>query len=139
MRIGELARSDVVTVPLDASLVTVAETMRDAGVGSVVVMDAGKPRGIVTDRDLVVYGLADDADPTSSTAKTVMEEDLFTVDVNQDVFTTTVEMRERAVRRVPVLDDGSLAGIITLDDLLVVLAEELAALAAVIEAEFPPR
>ena len=139
MRIGELARSDVVTVPLNASLVTVAETMRDAGVGSVVVMDGGKPRGIVTDRDLVVYGLADDADPTSSTAKTVMEEDLFTVDVNQDVFATTVEMRERAVRRVPVLDDGSLAGIITLDDLLVVLAEELAALAAVIEAEFPPR
>jgi CBS domain-containing protein len=139
MHIGELARSDVVTVPLDASLVTVAETMRDAGVGSVVVMDAGKPRGIVTDRDLVVYGLAGDADPTSSTALNVMEEDLFTVERTEDVFTTIVEMRKRAVRRVPVVEDGSLTGIITLDDLLVVLAEELAALAAVIESEFPPR
>ncbi len=138
MRIGELARSDVVTATVDESLTTVARRLRDEGVGSVVVTDDGKPRGIVTDRDLVVYGLAQEADPGATTALNVMEEDLFTIDSRADVFTTITEMRDRGVRRVPVTADGSLAGIVTLDDLLVVLAEELASLASVIEGESPP-
>lgn len=134
MTLDRLARTDVVTVAVDDTIDTIVETMRTHNVGSVVVVDGGKPRGIVTDRDLVLYAM-DDGDV--STARNVMAEDLFTVDVDSDVFTVINEMDERKVRRVPVLEDGELVGIVTLDDFVRLLAAELDKLAAIIEAESP--
>lgn len=134
MTLDRLARTDVVTVDIDETVDDVVETMRTRNVGSVVVVDGDKPRGIVTDRDLVLYAM-DDAG--SMTARNVMAEDLFTVDVDSDVFTVIDEMHERKVRRVPVLERGELVGIVTLDDFIRLLAAELDKLAAVIEAESP--
>lgn len=134
MTLDRLARTDVVTVDVDDTVDDVVETMRTRNVGSVVVVDGDKPRGIVTDRDLVLYAM-DDAG--SMTARNVMSEDLFTVDVDSDVFTVIDEMHERKVRRVPVLERGELVGIVTLDDFIRLLAAELDKLAAVIEAESP--
>lgn len=133
--LDRLARTDVVTVALDAPISDVVATMREHNVGCVVVVDEGKPRGIVTDRDLVLYAMDDDVDDL--TARNVMAEDLFTVDVDSDVFTVISEMYERKVRRVPVLEHGDLVGIVTLDDFVRLLAAELEKLAAVIEAESP--
>ncbi|SFL55439.1 CBS domain-containing protein [Halogranum rubrum] len=133
MTLDRLARTDVVTVDVDDTVDDVVEAMRTRNVGSVVVVDGDKPRGIVTDRDLVLYAMDDD----SLTARNVMAEDLFTVDVDADVFTVIDEMHERKVRRVPVLERGELVGIVTLDDFVRLLAAELDKLAAVIESESP--
>lgn len=134
MTLERLARTDVVTVNVDDTIDDIVETMRTRNVGSVVVVDGGNPRGIVTDRDLVLYAMdGEDA----LTARNVMAEDLFTVDIDSDVFTVINEMYERKVRRVPVLENGELAGIVTLDDFVGLLAAELEKLAAIIEAESP--
>jgi CBS domain-containing protein len=134
MTLERLARTEVITVTVDDTIDEVVETMRTHNVGSVVVVDRGNPRGIITDRDLVIYAMDDAA---NLTARNVMAEDLFTVDIDSDVFTVINEMYERKVRRVPVLENGDLVGIVTLDDFVGLLAAELEKLAAIIEAESP--
>ena len=145
MLIRDLAREDVVTVYLDDSILDVADVLRAAGVGSAVVLDANDdPLGIVTDRDLVVYG----QQFVDSLAETAVNEVLsltaFSVGPESELEELTAQMREEGVRRVPVIDDGDLVGIVTLDDIIVHLADELDSqelkdLAAVIERESPPR
>lgn len=138
MTIGQIARTDVVTAPIESTLEEIAATMETEGVGSVVILDDGKPRGIVTDRDIVVYGVTTADASMDLTARNLMEEDLFTADVNHSVFDVIREMHDRGVRRVPLTDNGHLAGIVTLDDLIVQLATELEYLAEIIERESPP-
>jgi len=138
MPIEDVARTEVVTVTPDTPLHDIGQLMHDETVGSVVVLDDGKPRGVVTDRDVAVYGVASDRPAEELLARNVMEENLFHVGVDDSVRGVIKRMRRRSVRRVPVTDDGDLVGIVTLDDLLVLLADELDDLAAVVEAESPP-
>lgn len=138
MSILDLARTDVVTVGPDDPLAGIAATMATEGVGSVVVLDDGKPRGLVTDRDLAIYGLGAEKPINELAARNVMEEDLFHVDPDDGVLEVIRGMRERKVRRAPVTRHGELVGIVTLDDLVVLLARELDGIATVIEAESPP-
>jgi len=136
--IHALARTDVVTVDPDATILEVATAMADNSVGSVVVTEGDTPLGIVTDRDLALDVLGAGGDPAELTAEEVMTEDLFTVDVDDGLFDVITWMREEDVRRVPVVDDSTLAGIVTLDDFIVLLANELSGLADVIQSESPP-
>ena len=116
MNVRDVASAGVVTAEIDDTVREVSVRMRDAGVGSVVVLDGrGDPIGVVTDRDLVVYVCDPDRDPSVLEAAAVMA--------------------EANVRRVPVLDDGDLVGIVTLDDLLPAFVGGLADLAAVVDAE----
>jgi predicted transcriptional regulator len=145
MEITDIIQEDVVTVYLDDSLLDVADVFRDERVGSAVVLDGNDdPLGVVTDRDLVVYGRAF----VESLDRTRVNEILSipVVSVGPDVTVTelTETMREECVRRVPVVEDGELRGIVTLDDVVVHLAGELDSpelrnLAAVIESESPRR
>lgn len=145
MGLTELVREDVVTVNLDDSLVEVAEVLREERVGSAVVVDAsGEVIGIVTDRDLVVYGQNFLESLEQTTVNEVLSMSVFSVEPDASVGELTARMREAGVRRVPVMTDGELRGIVTLDDVVVHLAgeldsQELSDLAAVIEAESPPR
>jgi CBS domain-containing protein len=145
MKITGIIQEDVVTVYLDDTILDVAEVLREEQVGSAVVLDArDEPLGVVTDRDLVVYGqnFIDSLDRTS--VNEILSKDVFSVEPDVSVRELTARMRETGVRRVPVVEDGELCGIVTLDDLIVLLAEELDStalenLAAVIEAESPSR
>lgn len=140
MTVGELVRTDVVTADTEATLSDIARTMNEEGVGSVVIVEPdGSPCGILTDRDLVTYGLAADRDPDRTIANDVMAFNMFSVDATTGVLDAIRQMAEEGVRRVPVTADGELYGIVTLDDFLVLLAGELSNLASVIEAESPPR
>lgn len=140
MTVGELARTDVVTADTEATLSDIARTMNEEGVGSVVIVEPdGSPCGILTDRDLVTYGLAADRDPDRTIANDVMAFNMFSVEATTGVLDAIRQMAEEGVRRVPVTADGELHGIVTLDDFLVLLAGELSNLASVIEAESPPR
>ncbi len=138
MTIQKIARKDVVTASRDTTVAEIAETMRDQNVGSVVIAEERTPVGIVTDRDISVSVVAEGLDPTSMTASDVMTPDLFTADVDDGIYDVLDRMGEEAVRRVPVVDAGTLEGIATLDDFTVLLSSELENLTAVIESESPP-
>lgn len=137
MTIGDFARREVVTAGPDVSLLEVAGLMATANVGSVVIVDGRRPIGIVTDRDLVLDVLGLDRDPAELSADEVMSEDLVVADAGDDVLDVLRRMHEAGVRRIPVMDGERLSGIVTLDDFVALLAEELGSLAGVIEAESP--
>lgn len=138
MTIERLARKDVVTAEADASATDLAQIMKDRDVGSVVVVSDDRPIGVITDRDLVLYVLATQRDPNEATARDLMSQDLFSAEAGEGVFAVMSRMADAGVRRVPVTEAGELVGVVALDDLVVLLANELGSLAAVIEAEMPP-
>lgn len=143
MSISDIVREDVVTVYLEDSLLDVADVLREEGVGSAIVLDAnGGVVGMITDRDLVIHGqhFADSLEET--TVNKTLSMDVVSVTPDVGLTTLTETMREESVRRVPVVEEGDLYGIVTLDDVIVHLAEkldnrELQNLAAVIESESP--
>jgi CBS domain-containing protein len=138
MSLGDLMRETVVTTAPETPVSDVAATMRDENVGSVVVVAEDAPVGVVTDRDIAVRVAADGNDPETLTVADVMSADPVTVDADTGVFDLCTAMCDHEVRRMPVVDDGTLVGIVTLDDLLVFLTAELGSLAGVIGAESPP-
>ena len=130
MSIGEYCNRDVVIVHPEENIVEVAKLMRRYHVGDVVVVsdsDGSKvPVGIVTDRDIVVELVAEQVDPDSLSVGDVMSGPLFTVNESEELLDTIAQMRSRGVRRAPVVSkEGALIGIITLEDVLDVLAEAL--------------
>lgn len=138
MTVRTIAREDVATVPPDATVDAVVETMIDGGVGSVIVVDGDRPVGVVTDRDVVIRVHGADADTDALDASDVMSDDLVTVAGDATIYELLRLMAEGGVRRVPVVDDEALAGIVTLDDVLLLLGMEMQSVAQLIRAESPP-
>jgi CBS domain-containing protein len=137
MTLKDIAIRAVETAGPEATVETLARIMDDAGVGSVVVTEANRVVGIVTDRD-VALTLARDVDPAERTAADVMTVEPLTLPSSAGVLELTEVMATESVRRIPVVDDnGVIVGIVTLDDVVRLLSVELANLAAVVEAESP--
>lgn len=137
MPIDDLARSDVVTADPGTTVTDLARTMADEDVGSVVITDGDEATGIVTDRDLAMRVLGEALDPADLTAQDVMSDDLATVEVGVGFYEAAERMADRGIRRLPVVEGGSLVGIITADDLTELLADEEQHLAEVIRAQRP--
>lgn len=118
-------RTEVVTAPLEASAAELAGLMGDFAVGCVVIVDeADRPVGIVTDRDLACRVVAR-AGAEKQCAAELMSRPLVTVSADDPIEAVVERMRTGRVRRVVVLRDGGLAGLVTLDDLVVELGREL--------------
>ena len=127
------------TAHRDQSAGNLATVMKEEDVGSVIIEDDEKPVGIVTDRDLVLKVLEPRSDPSAVSTAEIMTETPVTVTADEGLFEAMEKMHEHSVRRLPVVDaDDEIAGIVTLDDLVVLLTDELDDLAGVIEAESPP-
>jgi CBS domain-containing protein len=134
MSLERFYTKDVVTVDPGASLVTVAEVMRTRHVGSVVLIQYGRPIGILTDRDIVVKGVAEKKDLAVTPARELMTAKPAFINVNYDLLDAARIMREHAVRRLPVVDENRrLLGILSLDDLLGYLGKEIADLAHAVQ------
>jgi CBS domain-containing protein len=136
MRIGELCTTSTIYCTRDDSVQGAALMMRQHHVGDLVVIDQPDnekiPVGIVTDRDIVVSVIALGLDPASLLVGDIMSDDLETCCLGDDVYETIERMRQRGVRRLPVVDEGGcLAGIVSVDDLLGFLAEEMGELARI--------
>ena len=117
MRVSEIMTQNVKTATSSQSLSDVAAMMRDGDMGAVPVVDDGRFVGIVTDRDIVVRGIAIGS-TTDSPIGAVMTTELFTVTPEDFVFEAVRLMGDKQVRRVPVVKaDGSLAGIISMADI----------------------
>lgn len=138
MTVADLGRRDPIAATRNASIAEVASLIRDEGVGSVVIEAEDRPVGIVTDRDVTVTVTAEGRDPHDVQAEDVMTENPVTVDRDAGVFELIRTMADHSVRRIPVVDNEKLYGIITLDDLDRLLSDERQTLSKVIEAESPP-
>jgi len=110
-----------ICVTRDANCVDVADEMDVKTVGCVVVVEDGVPVGIITDRDLVCRVVAQDRDPEKTRAEEIMTTDIVTSHRTEDLEGVLRTMKERSIRRMPIVDDGKLVGIVTLDDVLVQL------------------
>ena len=140
MPIGELAIRQVVVASRETSVLDAAKLMRQYHVGDVVITDEtdGKrlPIGIVTDRDIVLEVLAQGVDAATLSVGDIMGGDLITVREYEGAFQTIQLMRAKGARRAPVVDkEGTLIGIVSADDFIELLAQELSELAKLISRE----
>jgi len=140
MTIGELCIRDTFIVQKGDTVVEAAKLMRVFNVGDLIVVDASKegntPLGIVTDRDIVLNIVADNADPKTVTVGEIMSKDLVTGREEEGVYESMEKMRAHGIRRLPVIDDqGYLSGILSADDLLEFLGEEVTSLIGLIYKE----
>ena len=135
MKVGDLCSPQVVTAEPGASLREAALAMRNQHVGALIVVErkdgVARPVGILTDRDIVVAVIAvPGARPEGIRVGDAMSTDLATAREDDGMFEAVQRMAERAVRRLPVVGaDGALKGVVSLDDVLRVLAAELGQLA----------
>jgi CBS domain-containing protein len=132
VQVRDFCSRAVVTVQPLATLREAAFLMRNRHVGALVVVEGGRPVGILTDRDIVVAVIAvPGARPEGIRVCDVMQTRLAVAHEHESVFDLARTMCERGVRRLPVVaGDGSLAGMVTMDDVLRVIGGELARLAA---------
>lgn len=130
MNIGEICTRSVVFCAPTTSIVEAAHLMREHHVGDLVVVEERNgrrfPVGVVTDRDITVEIVALNVPLDRLAIGDIMTKKLVSVSEAEDAFRALELMRRKSIRRVPVIDrQGALAGIVALDDLLEVLAEEL--------------
>jgi len=140
MSVGELCNRTVIVTSRTTRLDEAARLMREHHVGSIVVVDetaaGSKPVGIVTDRDIVIEIVAAGVSPATVTVEEIMAPDLVVAKEGEDLLDTLTRMRAKGIRRVPVVNGvGALLGILSLDDMLGVLAEHVDGLLKVIAQE----
>lgn len=128
MRVGEVCNRTVVIIEGDAGIVRAAQLMREHHVGSLVLVrregEVNYPVGILTDRDLVVEVLAAEAPLERLTVADVVTQPLVTVDQNEDLMQAFDRMRDKGIRRMPVVNaQCALVGLLAVDDVLEILAE----------------
>ena len=107
------------TVNADDPIVEAARIMRDSDIGDVIVLQGGEVGGILTDRDIVVRGVADGRDGESTTVGDVCTTGIEAIEPSASVDDALSRMREADIRRLPVVQDGQPVGIISLGDLAV--------------------
>ncbi|MEH0842857.1 CBS domain-containing protein [Micromonospora sp. CPCC 205711] len=117
--VGEFMTTRLVTMDGNDTLTAAAQEMRDSAIGDVVVTDGDSIVGIVTDRDITVRGVADGMDPNTTRLNQVTTKDVKTVSQYDDAVAAADLMRTYAVRRLPVIDDGRLVGLVSMGDLAV--------------------
>jgi CBS domain-containing protein len=119
MELREIMTSGVVTAEEGADVLSIARLMRERGVGSVVICDPeGGPTAMITDRDVAVRVAADDR-PMSEPVGEHASRPLITGDPEMELEEAAAKMVQHRVRRLPVLEQGRLVGIVTLDDIAV--------------------
>jgi CBS domain-containing protein len=119
MKVRDIMTTEVATAAPDTTLEELATMMRDENVGSIPIVDDEELVGIVTDRDIVVRCIAEGKDPSEVTAEEISTDELETVSPSDDVRRAADIMGRRQIRRLPVVDDGELVGIVALGDIAV--------------------
>jgi CBS domain-containing protein len=117
--VEEIMTRDPRTVNAGDPVIDAARIMRDDDIGDVIVVDDGTVEGIVTDRDIVVRGVAESGDPTSTPVREVCTTGVEALAPSATVYDALRKMREADIRRLPVVEDGRPVGIVSLGDLAV--------------------
>jgi len=141
MTAGEYCNRDVIVAELNTTISEAAKLMRHHHVGDLVLIDKQNsktlPKGIITDRDLVIEILAQDIDPGSVCVKDLISSDLVTVGEAETLLNTLAIMQNESVRRIVVVnDEGQLEGLLSADDVIEIIAEAMNSLTKLIKHEF---
>jgi CBS domain-containing protein len=141
MSVGRICIRDVDTAEPRESVLDVARRMRDRQVGTVIVIDdVSRPMELVTDRDIVTRMVAGNRDAARTPVEDIMTAMPTTVLQDTSIESALGHMRSARLRRLPVVNgSGALVGIITLDDILALLADEFTLIGGLIEREAPHR
>jgi CBS domain-containing protein len=135
--IDEILQSDVVTVAPDAAITEVVEKMASEEVGSVIVVDDEAPVGVVTDR-AIALSLHRSPEISGRTVEEFVSGDVITGSTEMTVFEVLDQLEDHAIRRPPIVDEeGSLEGIVTLDDVFVLLNAEMDQATSIVESQSP--
>jgi CBS domain-containing protein len=138
MAIVDFSQRPATTVLASDSVRSAAQRMKLAGLGSLIVVEDGRPVGIVTDRDLVLEILGKRLDASAVRVGEVMSKPLYTVHQDAPVREAVRLMARRGVRRLPVVDDkGEVVGVVAADDLAMLAIGELSSLVVAIGAQAP--
>jgi CBS domain-containing protein len=116
--VKEIMTKDCITVTMQDNVYEIAVKMKEHGVGFIPVVEGKKLVGVVTDRDIVVRGLADKREGSTSVEK-VISKDITSIPSNTTVDEAARIMAKDQVRRLPVVDNGELVGIVAIGDLAV--------------------
>jgi CBS domain-containing protein len=115
--IREVMTKDPVTLPADRSVLDAARCMRDSDIGDVIIVQGDRVAGILTDRDIVVRAVAEGRDPAQTKVAEVATMDPATVAPDDSIDDAIRIMRERNIRRLPVVENGRPVGVVTIGDL----------------------
>ena len=119
MKIREIMTRQVVSAEPDTTLEEIATIMRDENVGAVPIMEGRELLGIITDRDIVVRCIAEGKHASECRAEDILSEELEIVDPNIEVEKAAEMMSGSQVRRLPVVENGELVGMVSLGDIAV--------------------
>ena len=134
MRVCDVVQREPITLPPDGTIQQAAGLMEAKGVGAVIVVDGHRPVGVVTDRDIVRRGVARGL-AADARVDAVMSSPVVTIDADADVRHAFDILHGHAVRRLAMMRDGVVVGVLSADDLLVCLSSDLANLARPVTAE----
>lgn len=115
----EIMTQRPVTVQATDTVTAAARSMRDGNIGDVVVLEEDRIQGILTDRDIVVRALAEGRDPARTTVGEICSRELTTLSPADAIAEAVKIMRDKAIRRLPVVEEGRPVGIVSLGDLAV--------------------
>jgi CBS domain-containing protein len=136
MSLKQLMTEEITSLPSTATVLDAAKFMTDMNVGSVIVTEADSPSGLITDRDVVAKVLAQGKDSKTTKIGEVMVSPVVTITEDKDIIDATKLMSSHGIRRLPVTDSaGKLTGVISLDDVLVVLGNEMQNIATTLKKE----
>jgi CBS domain-containing protein len=137
MAVIDIARTTVVTASPDTSVADVVRKLHDEEVAGLVIVDDGKPLDLVTSRDLLPAVLDESFDAENTPVEEFIDGDIPTVDADEGMYDTVEVMSEMGIRRLPVVEDGELVGIISISDVVVLLGMELQHVATAIRSSSP--
>ena len=139
MSLERFCREPVVTIQPKQSVRDAALMMRDRHVGAVLVVDGDRPVGIVTDRDIVMRAIIENRDTNTTPVRDVMSGSLTVVGSDQKIDDAVIALRTAGIRRLPIVNAaGKAIGIVTLDDLVVLMAGELTLVAGAVQQNLGP-
>jgi CBS domain-containing protein len=126
MKVRDIMTSDeLATATLDTTLEEIANMMKDENVGAIPILDEDDNlAGIITDRDIVVRAIAEGQDPSSCTAEEILSEQMHTIEPDAGLEEAADLMARHKIRRLPVVEDGAIIGMISLGDISVKAEEE---------------
>ncbi len=116
--VSELVKREPITVEPGTTVNKAAKVMKDEGIGSLIVLEKNKPIGILTERDIVTKIVAEDKESKKIKVKDVMSAPLISVHPDLDIYEAARKMAALEIRRLPIIDEKKLMGMITETDLL---------------------
>ena len=115
----DVMTKDPTTLNADATLVEAARIMRDEDIGDLIILENGRLAGIVTDRDIVVRAVAEERTPDQTRVSQVYSSEVTTLPPDASIDEAVTVMREKALRRIPVVENDRPIGIVSIGDLAV--------------------